>query len=142
MDMNTDTLAVQKTSASADSRTGARAVVFYDGGCPVCRREIAHYRHLDRQRRIDWHDISAQPEALEPMGLEFEQAMRRFHVVDPAGVLRSGAEAFIVVWQQLPGWRWLARAVRVLHLTPVLEWGYARWAERRWRRLQRCEVRR
>jgi len=140
--MDAETLAVRKASAPTGAGHGARVVVFYDGGCPVCRREISHYRHLDRQRRIDWHDISAQPEALEHVGLEFEQAMRRFHVVDPEGMLRSGAEAFIVVWQQLPGWRWLARAVRALRLTPVLEWGYAKWAERRWRRLQRCEVQR
>ncbi|MCC5868360.1 MAG: DUF393 domain-containing protein [Gammaproteobacteria bacterium] len=140
--MESHPLAGRKASVRSDFAHGTRVVVFYDGGCPVCRREIAHYRHLDRQRRLDWHDICAQPEALEHVGLTFEQAMRRFHVVDPEGVLRSGAEAFIVVWQQLPGWRWLARAVRMLRMTFVLEWGYGHWAERRWRRLQYCDVKR
>lgn len=140
--MESNTFVTGKASAPADSRHVTRAVVFYDGGCPVCRREIAHYRRVDRQQRIDWHDIVAHPEALERVNLEFEQAMRRFHVVDTQGVLRSGAQGFIVVWQQLPGWRWLARAVRVFRLTAVLEWGYDKWAERRWRRLKRCAAQR
>lgn len=142
MDMDSNTLATRKASAPADSGPITRAVVFYDGGCPVCRREIAHYQRLDRQGRIDWHDIVAHPEALERVNLNFGQAMRRFHVVDTQGVLRSGAQAFIVVWQQLPGWRWLARIVRALRLTAVLEWGYEQWAERRWRKLQRCATQR
>lgn len=140
--MASNTLVSRKPSVPAGSAQGARVVVFYDGGCPVCRREIAHYRQLDRLGRVDWHDISTQAEVLEDVGLGYDEAMRRFHVVDAEGVLRSGAEAFIVVWQQLPGWRWLARTVRMLRMTSALEWGYGHWAERRWRRLQHCDVKR
>ena len=38
-----------------------RPVVFYDGGCPLCRREIAHYQRIDRERRIQWTDIQQEP---------------------------------------------------------------------------------
>lgn len=120
--------------------TDRRPLVFYDGGCPVCRREIAHYRRLDRDGRIEWCDIAASPVALQAHGLSFDQAMRRFHVVDGEGRLRSGAEAFTVIWARLPGWRWLARLVRQLRLTGLLERAYGLWAERRWRRLQRCRA--
>ena len=116
---------------------GGRPVVFYDGGCPVCRREIAHYRRLDRAGRVQWADIDADPTALDGTGIAPVDAMRRFHVIDPAGRVRSGAAAFTVVWDALPGWRHVARAVRALRLVTPLERVYVRWAERRWRRLQR-----
>lgn len=114
--------------------------VFYDGGCPVCRREIAHYQRLDRAGRIAWHDIDAHPEALDDHGIDRLDAMRRFHVIDSAGEVRSGADAFAGVWAELPGWRLVGRLVRGLRLLAPLEWAYGLWAARRWRRLQqtRC----
>jgi predicted DCC family thiol-disulfide oxidoreductase YuxK len=30
-----------------------RPVVFYVGGCPLCRREISHYRRLDRRGAVE-----------------------------------------------------------------------------------------
>ena len=31
--------------------------MFYDGGCPLCSREVAHYRRLDRRNNVSWVDI-------------------------------------------------------------------------------------
>jgi len=36
-----------------------RPILFYDGQCPLCRKEIAHYQRLDRQQRVDWQDLFA-----------------------------------------------------------------------------------
>jgi predicted DCC family thiol-disulfide oxidoreductase YuxK len=104
--------------------------MFYDGGCPLCRREVAHYRRLDRQNRIDWVDISRDPETLA-LGVTLEQAMARLHVQDPQGRLLTGVAAFAAVWDALPGYRHLARLVRALGLVPALDWAYARFARRR-----------
>lgn len=125
------------SDGTADAGCGSRPVVFYDGGCPVCRREIAHYRRLDRAGRVQWADIDADPTALDGTGIDPVDAMRRFHVIDAAGRVRSGAAAFTVVWDALPGWRHVARGIRALRLVAPLERVYVRWAERRWRRLQR-----
>lgn len=127
-------------SPAADAPARQRPRVFYDGGCPVCRREIAHYRRLDRDGRVQWHDIDAHPETLDDHGIDRIDAMRRFHVVDANGRVRSGADAFTVVWAELPGWQIVGRVVRALRLHAPLEWAYGLWAARRWRRLQgtRC----
>ncbi len=116
----------------------ARPIVFYDGGCPICRREIDHYRRIDRDDAVAWRDIVADPDALDGTGIEWQTAMDRFHILDAHGQVHSGAEAFLLVWEHLPGWRWLGRVVRSLRLTGLLERAYVFWARRRARR--RCPV--
>jgi predicted DCC family thiol-disulfide oxidoreductase YuxK len=122
----------------ATDRVGdQRVTVFFDGGCPMCRREIAHYRRLQGAERLDWRDIHADPDALFAAGISWQQAMERLHVQDGAGALRTGAHAFVTLWRELPGYRWLARMVSAI---PGVVWAmdhiytvFARW---RWRR--RC----
>lgn len=77
--------------------------VYYDGSCPLCRREIALYRRLRGAECLQWLDVSAGA----PLGqdLSCEQAMRRFHVRDAQGRLFSGGAAFARLWRALPGWR-------------------------------------
>ena len=33
--------------------------IYYDGSCPLCRREIAFYRRQPGSERLDWMDVSA-----------------------------------------------------------------------------------
>ncbi|WP_018936195.1 thiol-disulfide oxidoreductase DCC family protein [Thioalkalivibrio sp. ALJ24] len=114
-----------------------RPVVFFDGGCPLCRREIGHYRRLDSAGRIEWQDIHADPAPLAGYGIDPEDAMRRMHAVDERGRVVSGAPAFVVTWRHLPYYR-LAGAV--LHRLPPVVWlmdrVYGLFARARWR--SRC----
>ena len=96
-----------------------RPIMFYDGECPLCRREVAHYRRLDRERRIDWSDITREPERLEKYGISLQAAMQRLHVQDSDGVMHTGAYAFQVLWQQLPYYRRLAWLVEKARLLPL-----------------------
>lgn len=106
-------------------------IIFFDGGCPLCRREIAHYRSLGRRSRLSWIDITRDQETLERFGLDFDQAMQRLYAVDERGEVQSGVAAFLVAWRHLPYYNRLAAGVQGLRLTPLLEWAYALFA--RWR---------
>ena len=77
--------------------------IYYDGSCPLCRREIALYRRLRGAERLHWLDVSAGTSLGE--GLSCEAAMQRFHVRDAQGRLLSGGAAFARLWRALPGWR-------------------------------------
>lgn len=94
----------------------AELTVYFDGSCPLCRREIALYRRQRGAERLVWVDVSAG-EALGE-GLSCEAAMRRFHVREPQGRLLSGGAAFARLWRALPAWR-------------VLGWGLA-WPPMSW----------
>lgn len=112
------------------------ATVFYDGACPLCRREIAHYRRLRSADALSWIDIACDDAALRQHGLRRDTAMARFHVRDAQGRWHTGAWAFAELWSHLPGYRWLAASLRLLRLLPLLDQAYVRFA--RWRLQRRC----
>ncbi len=90
--------------------------VLYDGGCPLCRREIAHVQGLAEQREgsaLCFVDISRQAEASAAFGPERDALLARFHVQCSDGSRLSGAAAFTAMWSRLPGWRWLARLAKL-----------------------------
>jgi predicted DCC family thiol-disulfide oxidoreductase YuxK len=81
--------------------------VLYDGACPLCRREIGIYRALQPTTPVCFSDVSDAALPLPP-GTTREQVLARFQVRSRRGQLLSGAEASLVPWAALPGWRWLA----------------------------------
>ena len=122
---------------SREMQNTPRTIVFYDGSCGLCSREIRHYANLDRARRIEWIDISRDHNLLNDLGVSVDQAMRRLHVLDHGGVLHDGATAFVSIWAELPYFRVLARLVRLLRMTPLLELAYAPFAAWRYKRRMR-----
>ena len=81
--------------------------VFFDGACPLCRREISLYKRLDKVGSVNWVDVSVQ--APEDSRLDREELLRRFHIKNKNGQIFSGAKAFFELWRELPGWKWLGR---------------------------------
>lgn len=96
--------------------------IYFDGSCPLCRREIAFYRRLRGAERLQWLDVSAGA----PLGqdLSCEAAMRRFHVRDAQGRLLSGGAAFARLWRALPSWRVLGWLCACPPMSLGLEWAY------------------
>lgn len=94
----------------------ADLIVYFDGSCPLCRREISFYRRLPGAERLHWLDVSAG--AQTGPDLSCEAAMRRFHVRDAQGRLFSGGAAFARLWRALPGWR----VAGWLFALPPLSW--------------------
>jgi len=98
----------QKSSKPSESQpddavAAAPVEVFYDGGCPLCRAEIGYYRKSGANAQFT--DVTQ--DGATPPGVTCEQALKRFHVRDAQGRLRSGAAAFAALWRVTPGWRWL-----------------------------------
>ena len=106
----------------------ARPVVFFDGACPLCQHEIAHYRRLDLANRLCCIDAASDTEMLARYGLTLKQAMAELHVLDGAGCWQRGIDAFLLIWSRLPAYRWLARAIVVLRLRCPLAFAYQYFA--------------
>ncbi len=100
-----------------------RTILYYDGACPLCRAEVAHYANLDTGGNLSLVDVS-QSDAALPESLEVADAKARFHVRSAEGDLLSGAPAFAEVWRQVPGWRLAGRVAQWPGVMALLELAY------------------
>ena len=100
-----------------DSLTNPRLTVWHDGACPLCRREIATMRRLDRACAIDFIDVAAE-DATCP--IDRRDLLARFHAREN-GVLLSGAAAFAAMWRAIPLLRPLGLAARSPFVLSALE---------------------
>ena len=88
-----ETLANPSTSIPAAA--GWQIRVLIDGECPLCAREVALLRRIDRGRGgIDFEDIAAPGFDPGPYGLDGETVMARIHGVLPDGRVVEGMEVF------------------------------------------------
>jgi predicted DCC family thiol-disulfide oxidoreductase YuxK len=60
---------------------------------------------------------------LEKWGVTEDEATRLLHV-EHQGKLYIGYEAMVILWEQMPRYRWLARISRIPVLFQILSWGY------------------
>ena len=97
----------------------ARVTVWHDGGCALCRREIALLRRLDTRRRITFVDATT-----DACPLDRATMLARLHAREGDGALLSGAAAFAAMWRAIPLLRPLGLAARHPWVLALLERGY------------------
>ena len=98
--------------------------VFFDGYCPMCRREIAYYQRLDISCKLAWVDVSLN-DASCPDGYCQQDLLKRFHVRTTDGRMFSGAADFALMWTLLPGvWKYAGHIASFWPVTSMLELAY------------------
>lgn len=112
----------------------AQITVWHDGTCPLCQREIALMRRLDRRGVITFID-AADPDQAAACPLDPAKMLERFHA-EEGGRLYSGAAAFAAMWRAIPWLRPLGLAARNPVILGLLERLYVRFLRLR-PRLQR-----
>ena len=98
-------------------------VVWYDGSCPLCRREIALMHRLDRRHRIDFVNLDTPGGACP---IDRAALLARFHARED-GVVLAGAAAFAAMWRQIPALRPLGLLARRPAVLALLEGLYVRF---------------
>lgn len=114
--------------------------MLYDGGCPLCSKEVAHYKRRDKQGQINWVDINADARPLAHYGISQEAAMKRLHVIHDNNIV-IGAPAFAVIWSQLPGYRLIVPVVNLKPIMWMLSKLYNWFAEKRYASRVSCKQR-
>jgi predicted DCC family thiol-disulfide oxidoreductase YuxK len=97
--------------------------VWFDGACPLCQREIAAMRRLDRSQRITFLDVTDVNTACP---IDRGELLARFHARED-GMLLSGAAAFAAMWRAIPLLRPFGLAARNAAVLRALEWLYMRF---------------
>ena len=83
--------------------------VFYDGGCPICAREVGMYQSLKGAEFIKWVNLSALLDGEVLPGVTKRNALARFHAVDYKGNIHVGGAAFVALWCMLQNSAYLVR---------------------------------
>ncbi|MEM9738951.1 MAG: DUF393 domain-containing protein [Pseudomonadota bacterium] len=89
--------------------------VWFDGACPLCNKEIALMRRLDRRGTIDFVDVSDNASGTCP--LDRADLLARFHAQESGSEIVSGAAAFAAMWRAIP---WLAPFGQLARIPPIL----------------------
>ena len=113
-----------------------KPIVFYDGACPLCSREINHYKNCSGANKLTWIDISQSKSVLKKYDLDFQQAMQRFHVLSPEGQFHVGAYGFVYLWSFLRPDRLASFLLTRLQLVKPMDWIYLKFAD--WRFKNQC----
>lgn len=111
-----------KAAPGADAHCRG-VTVWFDGACPLCIREIALMRRLDRRGAIHFVDV-ASPDATCP--IDRRDLLARFHAREN-GEMLSGAAAFAAMWRAIPLLRPLGWAARNPLILKGLERLYLRF---------------
>lgn len=105
----------------ATDKSQSGLTVFYDGSCPICRREIGYYQDRKGAEAIDWVDITQSDEEAVCDGLSRKDAMARFSVRSEDGTIIRGAGGFVELWKALPAFRLVGRILSFPPLTWLLD---------------------
>lgn len=114
--------------------------IFFDGACPICDREIALMRRLDRRECLVFCDFS-RPD-YDPTSIDISPAElgRIIHARWGDGTVITGVDVFRAMWEAV-GLGFLARVTRSSLVEPLIVKAYAWFARNRLRltgRLHTC----
>ena len=119
--------------------------LLYDGGCPLCLREVTFLRGRDARLHpgaplLDFVDIDDP--AYDPAahaGISYREAMGRIHAVAADGSVLRDVEVFRRAYQ-LVGLGWLYAPTRWPLLRPLVDRLYSLWASARLRLTRRPDL--
>ncbi|TKB62040.1 MAG: DUF393 domain-containing protein [Nitrospira sp.] len=106
--------------------------VFFDGACPICDREIALLRRLDRRERLVFCDFSRPDYDSTSIDISPAELGRIIHAHWGDGTVITGVDVFRAMWEAV-GLGFLARLSRLSLVEPLVVKAYAWFARNRLR---------
>lgn len=109
-------------SLESGMEPNSQVTIFYDGLCPLCSREIEHYRKRAGSD-VQFVDIVSPGFDAGLYGLDPDRIHKVMHVKVGDDV-RTGLDAFIAIWRVMPGYGWMAKVANLPVIRQVLTVGY------------------
>ena len=96
--------------------------VYYNESCNICRAEINLYKKQNI-KEIDWVDITNNTDAEKDTLKDDKTLLRRLHVIIDGKVF-DGAEAFLLVWKNIPKYKFLYSIFRLPVIFQIFSLSY------------------
>ena len=113
--------------------TQARLTILFDGGCPLCQREVSFLRSRDILGKIEFVDIDSSSYNPELYSLiSYREAMGRIHAINSSGEVLRDVRVFREAYR-LVGLGWVYAPTNWPVFGPLIDKVYRFWAH--WRLL-------
>lgn len=112
-----------------DKENTTKGIIFYDGLCLLCSREIDHYRKQKGADKFLFLNISSADFDPAKFNLDPYKVHKVMHVLSVNGQMATGVDAFREIWKELPKYHVLYRLSGNAIVRHMLNVGYAGFAQ-------------
>ena len=96
--------------------------VYFNNSCKICKAEIDIYKK-EKVDDINWVDITNNNQANIETKKNSKELLRRLHV-EKNGEIFSGAKAFLLVWKNIPKYKFLYSIFSLPIIFQIFSLGY------------------
>ena len=108
-----------------------KLTIFFDGGCPLCKREVDFLRSKNQKGYLNFIDINCYDFSLDlKYGITYKQAMDRIHALKSDGSVIKDIKVFQEAYS-LIGLGWIYAPTKLPFLDKFFEIIYRLWAKYR-----------
>lgn len=99
------------------SEQNSKLTIFYDGGCPLCVKEMRHLKKLDARSKIQFENINEPDFNQRYPAVDVAKANQYLHGQTRSGEMIYGLDVTYAAWSQV-GKGWMIAPLR----WPVIRW--------------------
>ena len=114
--------------------------VFYDDKCSLCSREINFYKKIAPKAPLKWLGISSSSIELKNAKVKRIDALMFLHARDSEGIFHVGVDAFILIWRNLPYFKYLNYIISQPGIYQLANLIYEKFAKYRFKNLEHCQI--
>ena len=96
--------------------------VYFNNSCKICKAEIDLYKK-EKIEEIQWVDITNNNLAEKETSKNSKELLRRLHVKEGEKIIQ-GAEAFILLWEKIPKYKFLYKFLKLPIIFSLFSFGY------------------
>jgi|TARA_A100001011_G_scaffold275_1_gene358 predicted DCC family thiol-disulfide oxidoreductase YuxK len=108
-----------------------KLTIFFDGGCPLCKREVDFLQSKNQEGALSFIDINTSDFSSDlKYGITYKQAMDRIHAMKSDGSVIKDIKVFQEAYS-LIGLGWIYAPTKLPILDKFIEFIYGLWAKYR-----------
>ena len=108
-----------------------KLTIFFDGGCPLCKREVDFLQSKNQKGALRFIDINTSDFSSDlKYGITYKQAMDRIHAMKSDGSVIKDIKVFQEAYS-LIGLGWIYAPTKLPILDKFIEFVYGLWAKYR-----------
>jgi predicted DCC family thiol-disulfide oxidoreductase YuxK len=107
-----------------------KLILFYDGSCPLCAKEISLLQKYDRKKEIQFEDITLHDFSHRFHNIDLAKADAIIHGQLPSGEVITGMDVTFLAWEIVNRNKWL-RLLKLPLIRTVTDLTYLVFAKHR-----------